>query len=194
MGPACTACPDAEVGEHLGVQFYGWGQAKAPSGAFASVSAGNEHTCGLRTDGLVECWGGEEDEPEPAMPPAPPTPLPLGTEEGQGAPLWSWQTEGSGDTRMTIELDEGSYLVEMTVTNNQDCSSGECKPGDFQVVIWSEDLNSVTSPYIGNAVDAIGKAVIVVGNDPGDDLPPGSQLMVVSSFGDWTITFTKKEE
>ena len=24
---------------------------------FASVSAGGNHTCGVRTDGIVECWG-----------------------------------------------------------------------------------------------------------------------------------------
>lgn len=28
-----------------------------PSGTFTEVSAGNDHTCGLRTDGTVVCWG-----------------------------------------------------------------------------------------------------------------------------------------
>ena len=31
------------------------------SGSFASVSAGVFHTCGVRTDGAVECWGSNED-------------------------------------------------------------------------------------------------------------------------------------
>ena len=31
------------------------------SGSFASVSAGVFHTCGVRTDGTVECWGSNED-------------------------------------------------------------------------------------------------------------------------------------
>ena len=33
------------------------GRATPPSGEFASVSAGDEHTCGVRTDGSVACWG-----------------------------------------------------------------------------------------------------------------------------------------
>ena len=33
------------------------GQADAPLGDFTSVSAGATHSCGLRTDGIIECWG-----------------------------------------------------------------------------------------------------------------------------------------
>ena len=29
-------------------------------GEFQSVSAGGEHTCGLRADGSVECWGRDD--------------------------------------------------------------------------------------------------------------------------------------
>ena len=46
-------------------QCWGWdkyGRATPPSGAFASVSAGAFHTCGVRTDGTGECWGLHEDE------------------------------------------------------------------------------------------------------------------------------------
>ena len=34
-----------------------YGQARAPAGAFKSVSAGADHTCGVRTDEIVACWG-----------------------------------------------------------------------------------------------------------------------------------------
>ncbi len=32
-----------------------------PEGDFVSVSAGGVHTCGMRTDGSVVCWGGNDD-------------------------------------------------------------------------------------------------------------------------------------
>lgn len=38
-----------------------------PGGVFASISVGNDHTCGVRASGAVECWGennsGEADPP-----------------------------------------------------------------------------------------------------------------------------------
>ncbi|MDE2822915.1 MAG: RCC1 domain-containing protein, partial [Chloroflexota bacterium] len=34
-----------------------YGQATPPEGEFASVSAGRFHTCGVRADGSVACWG-----------------------------------------------------------------------------------------------------------------------------------------
>jgi len=36
------------------------GQAKPPAGTFSSVSAGGDHTCGVRTNGRVACWGNNE--------------------------------------------------------------------------------------------------------------------------------------
>jgi hypothetical protein len=43
------------------------GQADAPAGRFGSVSAGGWHSCGLRDDGSVTCWGdnshGQSDAP-----------------------------------------------------------------------------------------------------------------------------------
>ena len=34
-------------------------QATAPAGEFISVSAGEHHTCGVRPDGSVACWGND---------------------------------------------------------------------------------------------------------------------------------------
>ena len=44
------------------------GKADAPSGTFKTVSAGGGHSCGLRTDDTITCWGdkttnGETDAP-----------------------------------------------------------------------------------------------------------------------------------
>ncbi len=34
-----------------------WKQATAPEGPFQAVSLGTRHSCGIRPDGMVECWG-----------------------------------------------------------------------------------------------------------------------------------------
>jgi hypothetical protein len=34
-----------------------YGQATPPGGTFSQVSAGGDHTCGVRTDGTLACWG-----------------------------------------------------------------------------------------------------------------------------------------
>jgi alpha-tubulin suppressor-like RCC1 family protein len=40
------------------------GQSEPPSGTFLQVSAGGRHTCGLRTDHTVACWGSHLIEPQ----------------------------------------------------------------------------------------------------------------------------------
>ena len=45
----------------------GQGEADAPAGEFRSVSAGSQHSCGVRVDGTITCWGsnrqGKADAP-----------------------------------------------------------------------------------------------------------------------------------
>ena len=43
-------------------------EGRPTAGSFDSVSAGNYHTCGVRSDGSVACWGNNEDGQ--ATPPA----------------------------------------------------------------------------------------------------------------------------
>ena len=38
------------------------GQTDAPVGAFRAVAAGSSHSCGVRSDGAIECWGKTEDD------------------------------------------------------------------------------------------------------------------------------------
>ncbi len=40
------------------------GQSEPPSGTFLQVSAGGRHTCGLRTDHTIVCWGSHLIEPQ----------------------------------------------------------------------------------------------------------------------------------
>jgi alpha-tubulin suppressor-like RCC1 family protein len=44
------------------------GQSTPPAGTFTAVSAGGDHTCGVKTSGTVVCWG--DDSSGEATPPA----------------------------------------------------------------------------------------------------------------------------
>ena len=44
-------------GDFYGKVYLSYGRATPPAGTFQSVSAGQYHTCGVRTDGTVQCWG-----------------------------------------------------------------------------------------------------------------------------------------
>ena len=37
-----------------------YGQFTPPAGEFTSVSAGDNHACGVKRDGTVACWGYEQ--------------------------------------------------------------------------------------------------------------------------------------
>ncbi len=41
-----------------------YGQATPPSGTFSQVSTAVFHSCGLHTNGTIECWGGSTDAPD----------------------------------------------------------------------------------------------------------------------------------
>ena len=65
-------CALSTSGIHTGARAVCWGsneygQLDAPSGAFTAITAGGEHSCGLREDGRVECWG--DDYYRQAAPP-----------------------------------------------------------------------------------------------------------------------------
>ena len=47
-------------GELTGYDTVVVGQATPPDGTFTAITAGNEHTCGLRTTGEAVCWGDDE--------------------------------------------------------------------------------------------------------------------------------------
>ena len=49
-------------------EFFEAGQIDAPEGSYTAISAGDAHTCAIRTSGEIECWGwntdGRADAPE----------------------------------------------------------------------------------------------------------------------------------
>ena len=44
------------------------GESDAPPGEFTAVSGGDEHSCGLRTDATIVCWGNNQDDQADAPP------------------------------------------------------------------------------------------------------------------------------
>ena len=57
LGSDDTAlCPNAS-------QFYGQALTGAPGGQFVAISSGYRHSCGLRNDSTVECWGDDQFGP-----------------------------------------------------------------------------------------------------------------------------------
>ena len=38
-------------------QRYNFGQSASPKGAFRAIAVGQNHTCGIKTDGTLACWG-----------------------------------------------------------------------------------------------------------------------------------------
>ena len=67
--PTCRYYPPRCVAFVDGEEEYCWsGAGEDPAGTFSSISAGGAHTCGLRADETVTCWGygpgGEVDMPK----------------------------------------------------------------------------------------------------------------------------------
>ena len=46
---------DGVSGTHRGSNYHG--QADVPAGTFEAIAAGDGHSCGLRSDGVIVCWG-----------------------------------------------------------------------------------------------------------------------------------------
>ena len=42
------------------ITWYDYGQSSPPDGSFIDISSGYRHTCGIKIDGTVECWGNDD--------------------------------------------------------------------------------------------------------------------------------------
>ena len=98
---------------------------------------------------------------------------------------------GSGNRTSTVDLDEGQWAVNMTVQDNEDCSSGSCIEAKFTVEIESESggtlnvpANETTTAWSGSATIGVGTGLL--------DLAPGTQNVTVTANGSWTVSFSPK--
>ena len=99
--------------------------------------------------------------------------------------------EGNGNHESSVVLDEGQWSVDMTVQDNEDCSSGSCIESKFTVEIESETgkalvvpANETTAGWSGSATIGVGSGLV--------DLTPGAQTVTVTAKGSWTIKFIPK--
>ena len=99
--------------------------------------------------------------------------------------------EGNGNHTSSIVLDDGQWSVDMTVQDNEDCSSGSCIESKFTVEIESESgkalvvpANETTAGWSGSATVGVGSGLV--------DLTPGTQKVTVTAIGPWTIRFSPK--
>ena len=99
--------------------------------------------------------------------------------------------EGNGNQTSSVVLDEGQWSVDMTVQDNEDCSSGSCIESKFTVEIESESgkalvvpANETTAGWSGSATVGVGSGLV--------DLTPGTQKVTVTAKGSWTIRFSPK--
>ena len=99
--------------------------------------------------------------------------------------------EGDGNQTSSVELDEGQWAVNMTVQDNEDCSSGTCIAAKFTVEIESESggtlnvpANETTTGWSGSATVGVGSGLL--------DLAVGAQKVTVTASGSWTISFSPK--
>ena len=99
--------------------------------------------------------------------------------------------KGNGNHESSVVLDEGQWSVDMTVQDNEDCSSGSCIESKFTVEIESESgkalvvpANETTAGWSGSATIGVGSGLV--------DLTPGTQTVTVTAKGSWTIKFIPK--
>ena len=117
---------------------------------------------------------------------------PAGTQDAAPAsPDEGLTLEGDGNQTSSVVLDEGQWAVNMTVQDNEDCSSGTCIAAKFTVEIESESggtlnvpANETTTGWSGSATVGVGSGLL--------DLAVGAQKVTVTASGSWTISFSPK--
>ena len=104
------------------------------------------------------------------------------------APQVPIEISGKGTNTTPIELQAGLWSVEISMTDNEDCSFGSCREAHF--AIWVESVNGDSRELLANEIanDWAGSTTVRVGGRL-FDLAPGKQIVSVDAEGDWAIRF-----
>lgn len=115
---------------------------------------------------------------------SPPTPIPVAFP----SPV---TLVGEGRRLNDVRLDEGTWELQATVTDN--CAVGRCpdEPSEFSVYIVS--VNGGGDMYAVNetVLDWSGFVRVPVGE--GSSLTPGQQRLIVDAAGEWIITLLRRD-
>ena len=156
--------PDAVVnvaveGQHRYRQQLCWGYtrdgaATPPAGSFVSVSAGGSHTCGVRIDGSVACWGsnywgsdyyGQATPPAGSFSPTPRTadPTPEPTPTPTMAPT---HTPTPVPTPAAMPLSLNEYLTHCAPTDLELADNATFGDLSSQLAAEADSLEALTPP------------------------------------------------
>jgi len=119
------------------------GQADAPAGTFVHVSAGDLHTCGVRTDGSVECWGDNSAGQAPEL-----TLSPASLPNSKVGATYSQSLSVSADTLLypppspTFSVSTGSLPAGLSLSAGGVLSGSPSSGGVFNFTVLVEDASS----------------------------------------------------
>ena len=125
-----------------------------------SVDAGGYHTCGLRIDGLVECWG-DNDDGESTPPPV------IATADVEPVDGIAFSTDLDGDFEIYTTVGGGADVRRLTLDPSTDTDPSLSPDG--RRIAFSSDRDGDYEIYVMNAD---GTGVTQLTNDSDTDIEP----------------------
>ena len=100
---------------------------------------------------------------------------------------------GSGTSTERIELSEGLWTADITVTGNESCfESIGCSPTNFAVTIESVSSDGGSELLVNEIEEDWGGSVLVRVEEGFMSLAPGRQIVSVDAKGSWAIRFVRE--